>query len=75
MTSPVMILDFFPEITLGDGPKKHRIRVNLLTLPYISRKQLEKDLPRRTLALICLYIMIIDKNEERQIKLVSEWLC
>ena len=23
-----MILDFFPEITLGDGPKKHRIRVN-----------------------------------------------
>ena len=28
MTSPVMIMDFFPEMTLGDSPKKPRIRVN-----------------------------------------------
>ena len=28
--SPVMILDFFPEMTLGDGFKNSRIRVNLI---------------------------------------------
>ena len=27
MTSPAMILDFFPENALGDGPKNSRIRV------------------------------------------------
>ena len=28
VTSPVMILDFFPEMTLGDGLKNSRIRAN-----------------------------------------------
>ena len=28
VTSPVMILDFFPEITLGNGPKNSRIKVS-----------------------------------------------
>ena len=31
VTPPVLILDFFSEMTLGDGPKNPRIRVNTLS--------------------------------------------
>ena len=39
MTSPAIFLDFFPESTLGDGPKNSRIRVNS------SLKPVRRSLP------------------------------